>query len=160
MVGVACAIVTQLGQTESNPAVTQILGGLLGIGAVLGLIVGARVDPMKLPQTVAAFHSLVGLAAMTTSIGSYYENPSETGPSVKTVSGLLGNFVGGVTLTGSLIAFGKLNGNLKSKELTLPGKNVLNILMLAAFLALSFEFLFSAFGLPKEAMLWSVAAIS
>merc|ERR1719387_144715 len=160
IVGVACAIVTQLGQTQHSPAELQMLGILLAVGAVVGLMVGAGVNPMKLPQTVAAFHSLVGLAAMTTSIGSYYENPSETGPSVKTVSGLLGNFVGGVTLTGSLIAFGKLNGNLKSKELTLPGKNLLNVVMLAAFIALSYEFLFSAINLPKETVLWSIAAIS
>merc|ERR1711904_744335 len=97
---------------------------------------------------------------MMTSIGSYYKNPSDTTPSVKTVSGLLGNFIGGITLTGSLIAFGKLNGNLKSKELTLPGKNFLNILMLAGFIALSYEFLFSSLNLPKEYILWGFAAIS
>jgi len=56
---------------------------------------------------------------------------------VKNISSLAGNFIGGVTLTGSLIAFGKLNGNLGSKALNLPGKNFINLTGLLSFLGLS-----------------------
>merc|ERR1719507_2026478 len=104
-----------------------------------------KVGPIQLPQTVAAFHSLVGLAAMATSIGSYCAKPS-AGASVENVSAILGDFIGGVTLTGSIIAFGKLNGNLSSKPLNLPGKNYLNLLGLATFVVLTTVFLTSGDG--------------
>merc|ERR1712216_187539 len=59
------------------------------------------------------------------------------GANVKNISALAGDFIGGVTLTGSLIAFGKLNGNLGSKALNLPCKNILNLLGAGSFIALS-----------------------
>jgi len=112
------------------------LSGCIAIGACLGLLIGSSVGPMKLPQTVAAFHSLVGLAAMTTSVAAFYKSP-EAGVTVVNVSALLGNFIGGVTLTGSLIAFGKLNENLGSKELNLPCKNLINLTGLFLFIGVS-----------------------
>merc|ERR1719343_677649 len=113
---------------------------LMLVGGLLGLVWGARVSPIALPQTVAAFHSLVGLAAMCTSIGSFANNP-EVGFNVKNVSSILGDFIGGVTLTGSIIAFGKLNGNLKSTALNLPMKNFLNLGCSLLFLGLIYVFL-------------------
>jgi len=92
---------------------------------------------MKLPQTVAAFHSFVGLAAVATCLSSYMIHP-HAGVGHK-VGAMLGNLIGGVTFTGSLVAFGKLNGNMSSKPLALPNKNMLNIGMAgghAAMLAL------------------------
>merc|ERR1719446_880461 len=105
------------------------------VGSIIGLVMGSTISPMKLPQTVAAFHSLVGLAAMATSIAAYLDvKPDErAGANVKNISALAGNFIGGVTLTGSLIAFGKLNGNLGSKALNLPGKNFINVVGLCIF---------------------------
>lgn len=117
-----------------------------------------RVSPIALPQTVAAFHSLVGLAAMCTSIGSFVENP-EAGASMENVAAVLGDFIGGVTLTGSLIAFGKLNGNLASKPLDLPGKNYLNLGGLFFFLYLIYDFLGSS-GHYGIFLLWVVAALA
>merc|ERR1719394_579740 len=114
--------------------------GLLAVGGFFGLIVGMKVSPIALPQTVAAFHSLVGLAAMSTSIGSYWARPAG-GASMENISAVLGDFIGGVTLTGSIIAFGKLNGNLSSKPLNLPGKNYLNLSGLLIFIALMVTFL-------------------
>merc|ERR1719213_291499 len=99
-----------------------------------------RVSPIALPQTVAAFHSLVGLAAMLTSIGSHWANPT-TGMNMENWSAILGDFIGGVTLTGSIIAFGKLNGNLSSKPLNLPGKNYLNLGGILSFIAMTAYFL-------------------
>merc|ERR1719394_2180626 len=92
---------------------------------------------MKLPQTVAAFHSFVGLAAVATCLSSYMIHP-HSGIGHK-VGAMLGNLIGGVTFTGSLVAFGKLNGNMASKPLSLPNKNMLNVGMAgghAAMLAL------------------------
>merc|ERR1712166_1286962 len=73
------------------------------------------------------------------SIAAYYDLKGHdcSGATVKNISALAGNFIGGVTLTGSLIAFGKLNGNLGSKALNLPGKNFVNIIGASSFLGLS-----------------------
>merc|ERR1740117_1563771 len=77
---------------------------LMAVGGLGGLAVGGSVSPIKLPQTVAAFHSLVGLAAMCTSIGSFACNP-KAGISMENIASVLGDFIGGVTFTGSIIAF-------------------------------------------------------
>jgi len=123
--------------------------GCLAVGGCLGMLVGGKVNPMKLPQTVAAFHSLVGAAATLTSIGSFTNEATasigtnETAfheVNMENIAAILGNIIGAITLTGSLVAFGKLNGNLKSKEMNLPGKNYINISMLVACIILSVLF--------------------
>merc|ERR1719434_679909 len=99
--------------------------GLIAGGAAVGLGVGGSVSPMALPQTVAAFHALVGAAAVSTCLASYMIHPHcSIGHKV---GAMLGNYIGGITFTGSLIAFGKLNGNLGSKPFNLPAKNMLNL---------------------------------
>jgi len=126
---------------------------------VLGLVWGMRVSPIALPQTVAAFHSLVGLAAMLTSIGSHWANPT-TGMSMENWSAILGDFIGGVTLTGSIIAFGKLNGNLSSKPLNLPGKNYLNLFGLLLFICMIAAFLTTTSAHFSIIILFAVAGLS
>jgi len=116
-----------------------LAGGLLAIGGAGGAVLGKQVSPMALPQTVAAFHSLVGLAAMITSIGSHMLHPGAG--AMHAGAAIMGDFIGGVTLTGSLIAFGKLNGDLSSTPFNLPGKNMLNLSMAAAQAGLVCSFL-------------------
>jgi len=98
---------------------------LIGGGSVIGLGVGGSVSPMALPQTVAAFHALVGAAAVATCISSYLIHPN-AGVGHK-VGAMLGNAIGGITFTGSMIAFLKLNANMGSKPFNLPNKNMLNL---------------------------------
>uniref|UniRef100_A0A7S3WQN7 proton-translocating NAD(P)(+) transhydrogenase n=1 Tax=Strombidinopsis acuminata TaxID=141414 RepID=A0A7S3WQN7_9SPIT len=129
MVGVLGAV-TSCCMTLS-PAVLSIALVLMAIGGSVGLVVGVKVSPMALPQTVAAFHSLVGAAATCTSIGSFYKNPV-AGANMENIAAIFGDIIGAITLTGSIVAFGKLNGNLSSKALNLPGKNILNLSMLTA----------------------------
>merc|ERR1711920_362221 len=90
---------------------------LMGGGAAVGLGVGEAVSPMALPQTVAAFHALVGAAAVATCLSSYLIHPHCSAG--HKVSMMLGNAIGGITFTGSLIAFAKLNGNMGSKPMNL-----------------------------------------
>merc|ERR1712151_564488 len=112
-----------------GPEVYPALGLIAG-GAAVGLGIGASVSPMALPQTVAAFHALVGAAAVATCLASYQIHPHcSLGHKM---GAMLGNAIGGITFTGSLIAFGKLNANLSSKPLNLPGKNMLNVAMAGA----------------------------
>ena len=156
IVGVFGAMVaTMVDLSEENLIISSIL---LVIGGTAGVGLGMKVSPIALPQTVAAFHSLVGLAAMCTSIGSYVNRPV-SGATMENTSAILGDFIGGVTLTGSLIAFGKLNGNLSSKELSLPGKNYLNLFGL--FLFISLMYLFLQPGCEHGILnLWVVAALA
>merc|ERR1719454_567865 len=108
-------------------------------GAAGGLCIGFNVDVIKLPQTVAAFHSLVGLAAMLTSIGNFAQT-QELGFTIENIFGLLGTLIGGITLTGSIIAFLKLDARMSSTAWDLPGKNLINLASLGAFFGLCYVF--------------------
>merc|ERR1719215_264030 len=161
IIGVAGSLAATLvnmstGVSQTTLIITACIGAA---GSGLGLIVGFSVSPIALPQTVAGFHSLVGLAAMCTSIGSYQVNPTK-GVNLENVAVVLGDFIGGVTLTGSIIAFGKLNGNLSSKPLNLFGKNYLNLTGLAAFIGLSYMFLSTDDADEGALILWGVALLS
>jgi NAD(P) transhydrogenase len=128
----------------------------MAAGGAAGYAVGSSVSPIQLPQTVAAFHSLVGAAAMLTSIASYAAHP-ETGFTAHNVAAMFGDYIGGVTLTGSLVAFGKLDGRMDSKPLNLPGKNMLNLGGLAATGALGAHFCSASGGVGD---LWATALLS
>merc|ERR1712013_836928 len=95
-----------------------------------------KIEITDLPQLVAAFHSLVGMAAMLTCFATYLDHyPGfATDPAATMIKSalFLGTYIGGVTFTGSLIAYGKLNGNLSSNPLMLPGRHALNAGLLAA----------------------------
>ncbi len=114
------------------------MGMTMGIGGTIGAIVANRVAITDLPQLVAAFHSFVGLAAVLTSFssfmidaGTFATDPAGT---VHKTAIFAGTFIGGITFTGSLTAFGKLQGLLNSNALNLPGKNAYNISMALASL--------------------------
>jgi NAD(P) transhydrogenase len=165
MIGVAAGMVTTL--NTLSDANLQICMVILPIFGMIGLYVGMTVNPIKLPQTVAAFHSLVGLAAMTTSIGDFLEDPS-TAFNMHNASAMFGTFIGGITLTGSIIAFLKLNGNKSSKALSLPGKNIINLTMLLSFIFLVYSVSTREDGqkfcgllaLPIGAELWMTMVLS
>ena len=103
---------------------------LAGTGGVIGFFLSSKVGPTELPQTVAAFHSLVGIAAAMTSIGEFFQQSSvmDTGALIATI---LATFVGGITATGSIIAFLKLSAIIPSSPLQLPARDILNIAMIA-----------------------------
>merc|ERR1711865_413776 len=128
-------------------------------GVIAGCAVGFQVDPIKLPQTVAAFHSLVGLAAMVTSIGNFAETRA-TGFTMENIFGLLGTLIGGITLTGSIIAFLKLDARMSSSAWDLPGKNYINIASLLTFFGLSYTFCTSTNPEFALFLLWCVAALA
>merc|ERR1712123_383231 len=126
MMGVTLGIASTIGLLNPAPEVLVQMAGTCGLGALLGTTIAKKIEITDLPQLVAAFHSLVGMAAVLTCFSTY---PAAT--MIKT-SLFLGTFIGGVTFTGSLIAYGKLNGNLGSNPLMLPGRHALNGSLLAA----------------------------
>lgn len=100
-----------------------------GTGAAIGSTIASGVGPTELPQTVAAFHSLVGLAAMAGAAGELFAGGS--GLEIGTLSAIyLATLIGGVTFAGSIVAFGKLAGMMKPAPLQLPGRDQLNLAML------------------------------
>jgi NAD(P) transhydrogenase len=135
MAGVAFGMASAIGSLDW-PASTYIqLAGVLGGGGAVGYMIGQKVDPTSLPQTVAAFHSLVGFAASMTAISDYLGHGTlhpELLDGVRMTSVALAAVIGGVTATGSIVAFGKLNGNLGSAALALPGRDQINMVAGAA----------------------------
>merc|ERR1739838_169239 len=132
MIGVMTGLVCTFGMVELNRKLLIHLLSMCSIGGIFGWLVGRAVQVTELPQTVAGFHSLVGLAAMVTSLAHYsrYDNIEDV---TNLTACSLGNFIGGVTLTGSLVAYAKLNASfcgmkVKGTAVSLPGKNWINLI--------------------------------
>ena len=134
--GVSTGIVTTLASLGvPNDVLVQMLA-CIGTGGLIGTGIAKKVAITDLPQLVAAFHSFVGLAAVLTCVSTYMSEythlMSDPSGAVTKAALFLGTYIGGVTFTGSLIAFGKLQGLLSSNPLILPGRHLLNGGMLAA----------------------------
>ena len=132
IIGVTSGNAATLGLLQPNPEVLTQMAGTAGISAVLGTTIAKKIEIMDLPQLVAAFHSQVGMAAMLTCVSTYIDHcPGfATDPAAGMIKAT--TYIGGITFTSSLIAYGKLNGNLSSNPLMLPGRHALNAGLLAA----------------------------
>jgi NAD(P) transhydrogenase len=130
MLGVGTGVLSSLLAVGFSPEVLVQFGGLATIGSIVGLLIGKRITPTDLPQTVAALHSVVGLAAVLTSIGSVMADLANVS-TLHLVSAYLGVLIGGITFTGSIVAFMKLAGRMSSKPLMLPGRHLINSGLLA-----------------------------
>ena len=100
------------------------------IGSIIGVIVAQRVEMTGMPQLVAALHTFVGLAAVFIGINSHIDPPSGLIGAeliIHDVEVFVGVFIGAVTATGSVIAYGKLSGSIDGKALLLPARNWLNL---------------------------------
>ena len=131
IIGMALAV----GATIFGPGVglSSWLIIMLVIGAVIGAIVAQRVEMTGMPQLVAALHSFVGLAAVFIGINSELNPPALTDAVeiiIHEVEIFLGVFIGAITFTGSIIAYGKLSGTIDGKALVLPGRHALNLCLL------------------------------
>ena len=120
--------------TVAEPSVTlsSMLIGAIVTGAVIGVIVANRVEMTGMPQLVAALHSFVGLAAVFIGLNSdmsVHDFESNAERIIHEVEIFLGVFIGAVTFTGSIIAYGKLAGKIGGKALILPGRHLLNLAM-------------------------------
>ena len=140
MIGMAIAVVTTLAVHEIA-SLPEILVAI-AIGGGIGLVTARKIQMTAMPQLVAAFHSLVGMAAVLVGAAAYL-NPGAfgiLGPDgilqVSRVEMGLGVAIGAITFSGSVIAFLKLNGNMSGKPILLPGRHVINLGTLAAILGL------------------------
>ncbi len=139
MIGMTVAIVITL----THPAFksfTWIFAGM-AIVAVIGIIIAKKIDMKAMPQLVAAFHSLVGLAAVLVAIGTYLSHKNEGAlDGILMTELFLGSFIGAVTFTGSVIAFGKLQEIFGSAPVVFKGQHMLNLAFGIAILVLGVVF--------------------
>lgn len=113
----------------------------MGIGAVIGIRKALKVEMTGMPELIALFHSFVGLAAVFVGWVSYLHALSaDSFDPLHSGELFIGVFIGGLTFTGSLVAYLKLSAKIKSAPLMLPGKNILNLGALLAFIALTVVF--------------------
>jgi NAD(P) transhydrogenase subunit beta len=143
MIGMALAIATTLWVANVADSLTigLIVAGL-AIGGTIGAVTAKRIAMTAMPQLVAAFHSLVGLAAVLTAAAALY-SPDAFGigaeGAIRTQSLIemsLGVAIGAITFAGSLIAFAKLNGNMSGAPILLPARHLLNLLIFGMIIAL------------------------
>jgi NAD(P) transhydrogenase subunit beta len=161
MAGMAIAVATTLA-THGTASLIEILVAL-AIGAVIGIVTARRIAMTAMPQLVAAFHSLVGLAAVLVGVAAYL-NPGAFGilqpDGLEILKGSrielgLGVAIGAITFSGSVIAFLKLNGNMGGAPILLPGRHVLNLGVLAAILVLV-----AIFGRDTPALFWIIVILA
>ena len=143
MIGMAIAVAVTLTSLWSQGLLDPVTIGMIVAGVLVGGSVGAliarRIAMTAMPQLVAAFHSLVGMAACLVAVAAIYTPAAygiaEPGGGVKLESLIelsLGVAIGAVTFTGSLIAFAKLNGNMSGASILLPARHLLNIALAVA----------------------------
>ena len=162
--GMALALVATVALViDHQPATIGIVLMVVAvaIGAVIGLMRARSVQMTEMPELIALLHSFVGLAAVLVGWNGYLE-PELHGELTGSLLGIhhaevfIGVFIGAVTFTGSIVAYLKLSGKMKSAPLVLPGKNLINLGILVAFVALTVWFVIS----PALWMLIVVTALA
>ena len=147
MIGMAIAVGTALatlwGQGKLDGLTLGLILGGVAIGGAVGAVIARKVAMTSMPQLVAAFHSLVGMAACLVAVAAIH-TPQAYG--IATPDGhvhmtslielSLGLAIGAITFTGSVIAFAKLNGNMSGAPILLPARHLLNILIALAIVGL------------------------
>jgi NAD(P) transhydrogenase subunit beta len=110
------------------------------IASIIGVLLARKVEMTSMPQLVAILHSFVGLAAVLVGFGSYLDPRTQsllsTEHTIHLVEVFVGVFIGAITFTGSIVAWGKLEGKIRSKPLLYPGRHTVNILLLVASIVL------------------------
>ena len=168
MIGMTIAIATTLWVAGvTDPLTWALVVGGLAIGGGIGAVMAKKIAMTDMPQLVAAFHSLVGLAAVLVAGAAFY-SPDAFGIACvgDTCTGLikgqslvemsLGVAIGAITFAGSLIAFAKLNGNMSGAPIILPARHLLNLLI---FLVIAGLIVFFALHQPAWAF-WAIAGLS
>jgi NAD(P) transhydrogenase subunit beta len=168
MIGMALAVgvtlITLWGQGALDPLTIGLIVVGVAIGGSVGAVIARRVAMTSMPQLVAAFHSLVGMAACLVAVAAIY---TPTAYHINAAGGVkleslielsIGVAIGAVTFTGSVIAFAKLNGNMSGAPILLPARHLLNLILAALIVGLIVTLVMSH-GEAKWAF-WSVFALA
>ena len=146
MIGMTIAVLaTIFGPRVTTGGISWIIGALL-VGGSIGMYLARTVQMTQMPELVAFMHSMVGLAAMVVGYASYVDPSSTSGlngaeQAIHHIEVYIGVLIGAVTLSGSVIAFGKLSGKIGGKPLLLPARHWLNLIGLLVVIWFGREFL-------------------
>jgi NAD(P) transhydrogenase subunit beta len=163
MIGMAIAVLTTLAYSPPSDAVGWglVIGGI-AIGGAIGAVTARKIAMTEMPQLVAAFHSLVGLAAVLVAAGALYA-PAAYGigaagsiPAASLIEMALGAAIGAITFTGSVIAFAKLNGNMSGAPIMLPSRHLVNIALAAALVVAMALFVVT----ESHTLFWAIVLLS
>ena len=137
MVGMAIAVITTF--FVGHIIIIPLIAGAVVLGAIVGTLAAKHVQMTKMPELVALMHSFVGLSAVLIAIAAVF-NSAELHTSVQRIELFISAFIGAITFTASVVAFGKLSGKFGSKPVIFKGQHLLNLLL--ALLMLGFGILF------------------
>ncbi len=162
MVGMAVAIITTLllARPSFGGLVLIIIG--LAIGGAIGAVIARRIAMTAMPQLVASFHSLVGLAAVMVAAGALYSPHSFGIGEIGSIHGralvemAIGVAIGAITFTGSIIAFLKLDGRMSGKPIILPNRHLINIVLAVAIVLL----IATLVGTESHLVFWLIVLLS
>jgi len=163
MIGMAIAVLTTLGiAAPTNAMVWILILAGIGIGGSIGAVAAKRIAMTAMPQLVAAFHSLVGLAAVFVAAAAF-DAPDAFGIAThgeihgqSLIEMALGAAIGALTFTGSIIAFLKLDGRMSAAPILLPGRHFINIALGLALVYFIYEF-YAAHG---PIAFWMIVIVS
>ena len=160
IIGMIIAIITTL-MFKSVLSYTEI-GIAILIGGFIGTFIALKIEMTALPQLVAAFHSLVGLAAVFVAGAAFYDpasfNIGQKGsiPSSSLIEMSIGTFIGAITFSGSLLAFGKLQGTISGKPIVFKFQHLINALIFLFILLLIIFFVFN----QSPIVFWMIVSVS
>jgi H+-translocating NAD(P) transhydrogenase subunit beta len=154
--------------TQADLIVLAKVLGAIGLGAVIGLVAARRIQMTDMPQLVAAFHSLVGLAAVLVGVAAYLSPEAfgilDMNKEILPVSRIelgLGIAIGAITFSGSIIAFAKLNGNMSGAPILLPARHVINLGTVSAILILIAYLAYLPTGSSRiDLVFWAILTLS
>jgi len=165
MIGMAIAIITTL----LNPEIVSYtwIAIAVVVGGAIGIMIALRIPMTAMPQLVAAFHSLVGLAAVLVA-GAAFSEPTSFGLADITgqiflasrIEMSLGVAIGAITFSGSVIAFAKLQGIMSGAPITLPGRHLINGLIFVGIVAALVMFCFEGDRAMQEQLFWGLTIAS
>jgi H+-translocating NAD(P) transhydrogenase subunit beta len=163
MAGMAIAVITTLAVAQPQQPLTwaMIVGGI-ALGGGIGAVIARRIPMTAMPELVAAFHSLVGMAAVLVAAAAFYAPEAfgiGTPGAIHTQSLIemsLGAAIGAITFTGSVIAFLKLSGRMSGKPIILPARHLLNIGLALALIACIVLFCME----QSPVYFWAIVALS
>jgi NAD(P) transhydrogenase subunit beta len=134
----ALAVVTTFLIPSFKP-VYWLIGVAIVAGAIIGSIAAKRVQMTKMPELVALMHSFVGLSAVLIAIAAVF-NPAQEHSGAQKIELFIGAFIGAITFTASIIAFGKLSGKVSGKPVSFSGQHLLNLIMAILMVAAGFAY--------------------
>src|SRR5690242_10710564 len=163
MIGMTIAVLTTLGAHPPTDGISWalVVGGI-ALGGGIGAVIARRVPMTSMPELVAAFHSLVGMAAVLVAAGAFYAPTAfdiGTHGHIHTQSLIemsIGVAIGAITFTGSVIAFLKLSGRMSGAPILIPGRHVINIALVLALI----WFIYGLVVSQSQLDFWLIAGIA